>query len=133
MFMCVVNLKSVNKLDLTWKQSFLTIVFYFISGISFQVISPCFIPQPNGPPILVNLPSYIYPNIGMMGGMLAPTANSASPLVTSSASMEPRQNFPQPQPAPALPPNLLPVPVSLHPVTVADEPTNENISVKVKS
>ena len=23
MFMCVVNLKSVNKLDLTWKQSFL--------------------------------------------------------------------------------------------------------------
>jgi len=22
MFMCVVNLKSVNKLDLTWKQSF---------------------------------------------------------------------------------------------------------------
>jgi len=72
----------------------------------------------------------------MMGGMLAPTANSASPLVTSSASMEPRQNFPQPQPAPtptALPPNLLPVPVSLHPVTVADEPTNENISVKVKN
>ncbi len=27
MFMCVVNLKSVNKLDLTWKQSFL------ISGV----------------------------------------------------------------------------------------------------
>jgi hypothetical protein len=25
MFMCVVNLKSVNKLDLTWKQSFLII------------------------------------------------------------------------------------------------------------
>jgi hypothetical protein len=23
MFMCVVNLKAVNKLDLTWKQSFL--------------------------------------------------------------------------------------------------------------
>jgi hypothetical protein len=23
MFMCVVNLESVNKLDLTWKQSFL--------------------------------------------------------------------------------------------------------------
>jgi hypothetical protein len=23
MFMCVVNLKTVNKLDLTWKQSFL--------------------------------------------------------------------------------------------------------------
>ena len=42
----------------------------------FQVISPCFIPQPNGPPILVNLPSYIYPNIGMMGGMLAAASNS---------------------------------------------------------
>jgi hypothetical protein len=27
MFMCVVNLKAVNKLDLTWKQSFL-IKFY---------------------------------------------------------------------------------------------------------
>ncbi len=26
MFMCVVNLKSVNKLDLTWKQSFLIMV-----------------------------------------------------------------------------------------------------------
>ena len=26
MFMCVVNLKSVNKLDLTWKQSFLILV-----------------------------------------------------------------------------------------------------------
>ena len=26
MFMCVANLKSVNKLDLTWKQSFLILV-----------------------------------------------------------------------------------------------------------
>jgi hypothetical protein len=26
MFMCVVNLKSVNKLDSTWKQSFLMLV-----------------------------------------------------------------------------------------------------------
>jgi hypothetical protein len=26
MFMCVVNLKVVNKLDLTWKQSFLILV-----------------------------------------------------------------------------------------------------------
>ena len=26
MFMCVVNLKAVNKLDLTWKQSFLILV-----------------------------------------------------------------------------------------------------------
>ena len=26
MFMCVVNLKSVNKWDLTWKQSFLILV-----------------------------------------------------------------------------------------------------------
>ena len=26
MFMCVVNLKSANKLDLTWKQSFLILV-----------------------------------------------------------------------------------------------------------
>jgi hypothetical protein len=27
MFMCVVNLEPVNKLDLTWKQSFLILVF----------------------------------------------------------------------------------------------------------
>jgi hypothetical protein len=27
MFMCVVNLESVNKLDLTWKQSFLIGVY----------------------------------------------------------------------------------------------------------
>jgi hypothetical protein len=27
MFMCVVNLKPVNKLDLTWKQSFLIMNF----------------------------------------------------------------------------------------------------------
>ena len=26
MFMCVVNLEAVNKLDLTWKQSFLILV-----------------------------------------------------------------------------------------------------------
>ena len=26
MFMCVVNLKAINKLDLTWKQSFLILV-----------------------------------------------------------------------------------------------------------
>ena len=26
MFMCVVNLKLINKLDLTWKQSFLILV-----------------------------------------------------------------------------------------------------------
>jgi hypothetical protein len=33
MFMCVVNLKPVNKLDLTWKQSFL------IHGIKFRIIA----------------------------------------------------------------------------------------------
>ena len=31
MFMCVVNLKSVNKLDLTWKQSFLILVSFMLS------------------------------------------------------------------------------------------------------
>jgi len=28
MFMCVVNQKSVNKLDLTWKQSFLILTYF---------------------------------------------------------------------------------------------------------
>ena len=32
MFMCVVNLKTVNKLDLTWKQSFLILVDSEIFG-----------------------------------------------------------------------------------------------------
>jgi hypothetical protein len=32
MFMCVVNLKSINKLDLTWKQSFLILVDSEIFG-----------------------------------------------------------------------------------------------------
>jgi len=29
MFMCVVNLKAVNKLDLTWKQSFLIVFIMY--------------------------------------------------------------------------------------------------------
>jgi hypothetical protein len=33
MFMCVVNLKTVNKLDLTWKQSFL---IYSISQVEME-------------------------------------------------------------------------------------------------
>ena len=36
MFMCVVNLKSVNKLDLTWKQSFLILV-----AANFSNDAPC--------------------------------------------------------------------------------------------
>jgi hypothetical protein len=32
MFMCVVNLKAVNKLDLTWKQSFLIIEMILSPG-----------------------------------------------------------------------------------------------------
>jgi len=36
MFMCVVNLKSVNKLDFTWKQSFLILSY----GRNFYNIGP---------------------------------------------------------------------------------------------
>ncbi len=37
MFMCVVNLKSVNKLDLTWKQSFLIKCITKVAGkVSFE-------------------------------------------------------------------------------------------------
>jgi hypothetical protein len=32
MFMCVVNMKSVNKMDFTWKQSFLILVDREIFG-----------------------------------------------------------------------------------------------------
>jgi hypothetical protein len=38
MFMCVVNLKSVNKLDLTWKQSFLIILITFLYILSILII-----------------------------------------------------------------------------------------------
>jgi hypothetical protein len=36
MFMCVVNLKAVNKLDLTWKQSFLILLTFGYAGMSYQ-------------------------------------------------------------------------------------------------
>jgi hypothetical protein len=35
MFMCVVNLKLVNKLDLTWKQSFLIL---FIKSVPLNIL-----------------------------------------------------------------------------------------------
>jgi hypothetical protein len=40
MFMCVVNLKSVNKLDLTWKQSFLIIVNFFKMNLFRASLTP---------------------------------------------------------------------------------------------
>ena len=55
MFMCVVNLESVNKLDLTWKQSFLILVdselfgrrslyqFERLSEETHQTISTCYL------------------------------------------------------------------------------------------
>ncbi len=36
MFMCLVNLKSVNKLDLTWKQSFLILSTKAFSAKTFS-------------------------------------------------------------------------------------------------
>jgi hypothetical protein len=33
--MCVVNLKSVNKLDLTWKQSFLIVLYAALMCLQF--------------------------------------------------------------------------------------------------
>ena len=38
--------------------------------------SPCLIPQPNGPPLLINMPSYIYPN------MMLNAASNGSPSAT---------------------------------------------------
>jgi hypothetical protein len=44
MFMCVVNLKSGNKLDLTWKQSFLISVVLLsvvlLSVVMLSVVAP---------------------------------------------------------------------------------------------
>jgi hypothetical protein len=45
MFRCVVNLKSVNKLDLTWKQSFLIIVTMVQSKLKFTMKFSTY-PQP---------------------------------------------------------------------------------------
>jgi hypothetical protein len=42
MFMCVVNLKLVNKLDLTWKQSFLIILCpyaeFLMPSVAFNIL-----------------------------------------------------------------------------------------------
>ena len=42
MFMCVVNQKSVNKLDLTWKQSFLISVIFSFTFVIFSYTSVIF-------------------------------------------------------------------------------------------
>jgi hypothetical protein len=39
MFMCVVNLKSVNKLDLTWKQSFLINKIFEVNQSKLKMMS----------------------------------------------------------------------------------------------
>ncbi len=39
MFMCVVNLKSVNKLDLTWKQSFLILSIMTLSVMTLSIMT----------------------------------------------------------------------------------------------
>jgi hypothetical protein len=39
MFMCVVNLKLVNKLDLTWKQSFLILVLNFVHNSCSEAVN----------------------------------------------------------------------------------------------
>ena len=44
-------------------------IFSYISSssLALQVMSPCLIPQPNGaPPLIVNMPSYVYPNMANM-------------------------------------------------------------------
>lgn len=57
-----------------------------LMGMMQVVNSPCLIPQPGGPPILVNMPSYVYPN--MMGGMFNPLGpgfmgGNTHPTITS--------------------------------------------------
>jgi hypothetical protein len=64
MFMCVVNLKSVNKLDLTWKQSFL-ILFYTRKHILFVGMQhgwTCVFPRKRGWNAGVGRSSSIKPN-----------------------------------------------------------------------
>ncbi len=44
-------------------------------GMMQVMSSPCLIPQPNGPPLLINMPSYVYPNMvapGSSTGVLNP-------------------------------------------------------------
>jgi len=45
--MCVVNLKSVNKLDLTWKQSFLIMINYSFNVEKFVKNQSLFVPSLN--------------------------------------------------------------------------------------
>ena len=48
--------------------------------LSLQVMSPCLIPQPNGaPPLIVNMPSYVYPNMANMAQTTAGLIGKLNP------------------------------------------------------
>ncbi len=49
-------------------------------GMMQVMSSPCLIPQPNGPPLLVNMPSYVYP------GMLSAAAAAAASGTAATAA-----------------------------------------------
>ena len=43
-------------------------------------MSPCLIPQPNGaPPLIVNMPSYVYPNMANMAQTTAGLIGKLNP------------------------------------------------------
>jgi hypothetical protein len=50
-------------------------------GMMQVMSSPCLIPQANGPPLLINVPSYVYPNMLGSGNMLSTgPANTGAPM-----------------------------------------------------
>ncbi len=79
-------------------------------GMMQVMSSPCLIPQPNGPPLLVNMPSYVYPNMAAanllnpgMGSLLAAAAASSSSNVQASGIASPGAAILSGSQAPGLP------------------------------
>ena len=58
-----------------------------------MVMSPVLIPQQNGPPIIFNVPSYVYPNL--LSNASTPTTPSAPATTTASVPLQSRSQTPQ--------------------------------------
>ena len=86
---------------------------------SHQVMfmSPVLIPQPSGPPIMMNMPSYVYHNpVGLVGGIFSGVPPTATAVTATSPRKQSRKKAEVPQPtqeiAQDLSPNREPEPVA---------------------
>jgi hypothetical protein len=77
MFMCVVNQKSVNKLDLTWKQSFL--INLLSSRLASKSPLMCFLMS-----VIIAVRDIVYPNQELTISM---SSESSTEMIWSIAGM----------------------------------------------